>query len=57
MTTLTAALRLVRPGGLVVVSEPPNVPAARWTPLPPALAPLPSPDHRVAVFHVKHEGA
>jgi 16S rRNA (guanine527-N7)-methyltransferase len=57
MTTLTAAVRLVRPGGVIVVSEPPDEPGDRWTALPPQVAPAPSPDHRVAVFHVKHEGA
>ena len=55
--TLRAAARLVRPAGLIVVSEPPDSPVGRWTALPPTVSIAASPDARVAVFHVKHEGA
>ena len=54
--TLTVAARVVRPGGVIVVSEPPpERDAARWDTRPATVAPIPSPDPRVAVFHVKHE--
>jgi 16S rRNA (guanine527-N7)-methyltransferase len=52
--TLRAALRLLRPGGLIVVSEPPaGEPGDRWP--PPLLVAIgvvtvPHPDRRVAVF-------
>jgi 16S rRNA (guanine527-N7)-methyltransferase len=53
MTTLAAAATVVRPGGTIVVSEPPVADPARW---PTALlgasgvVQLVSPDARVAVF-------
>ena len=53
--TLRAAARLVRSGGLIVVSEPPEPDAARWNTRPATVQPIGSPDPRVAVFHVKHE--
>ena len=54
--TLQAAARLVRPGGLIVVSEPPEDHAGRWDSRPATVEAMPSPDSRVAVFHVKPEG-
>jgi 16S rRNA (guanine527-N7)-methyltransferase len=58
--TLRAGVHVVRPGGRIIVSEPPVPSPSRW---PPALlrqlgvAALPSPDRRVAVFsrHVPRE--
>jgi 16S rRNA (guanine527-N7)-methyltransferase len=56
--TLRAAARVVRPGGRIVVSEPPEVDDARW---PQALldrvgvAVVPWRDRRVAVFGVPRE--
>jgi len=54
--TLAAAVHVVRPGGRVIVSEPPGHDVERW----PAerlarsgVTRLPHPDSRVAVFHVK----
>jgi 16S rRNA (guanine527-N7)-methyltransferase len=55
--TLRAGARVVRPGGLIVVSEPPDASAGRWTDQPETVIRAQSPDPRVAVFHVKHEGA
>jgi 16S rRNA (guanine527-N7)-methyltransferase len=54
--TLQAAVRLVRPGGLIVVSEPPEAHPGRWDSRPATVEAMPSSDSRVAVFHVKREG-
>ena len=50
--TLRAAARVVRTGGLVVVSEPPDAPSGRWARRPAQMAVHPSPDPRVACFRV-----
>jgi len=54
--TAATAARLLRPGGRLVTSEPPEPDPARWpTPMLEELGleRLPWPDRRVAVFHVK----
>ncbi len=58
-STLRAAVRVVRPGGVIVVSEPPDSPADRWARRPANVTSSrrTSPDPRVAMFHVEHEGA
>jgi hypothetical protein len=51
--TLPVAARVAQPGGLIVVSEPPETDAMRWPPdllASTGVAALPWADRRVAVF-------